>query len=263
MIDRKALMISGGMILALFASGLAGWAFGPTVPMDPLKTFFFAPAAGAMMWGFFLALRRMDTRRGEAERPLRAESRMLYVTPLLMGFLQAYILSRAFGADWGMPQLIFAAIGLFWMIQGNVMGKLRPGHPLGMKNPWTAKDPRVWDQTHRFGGWLMTLAGAGTIALGFTLTPGLPMVMTILSMVIGAILLTLLRSWMLWRKLHPGEPSLPLNGGTLSMAVGLSTLIAIAADFALEQGRSGGLIAVLSLLLILVLRFVIYRRQRR
>lgn len=260
MIDRKALMISGGLILALFLSGLAGWVL---LPDEPLKTFFFAPIASLGVLVFSLALRRMDTRRGDAPRPLRAESRMLYVTPLIMGFMQAYILSRAFGEDWGMPQLIFAAVGLFWMIQANIMGKLRPGHPLGMKNPWTTTDPRIWDQTHRFGGRMMSLAGAGTIALAFTLTPDLTMVMAILSLVTAAILITLIRSWMLWRKLHPGEQSLPLNGGTLSMVVGLAVLIAITADFALEQGRSGGLIAGLSLALILVLRFVIYRRQRR
>jgi len=262
MIDRKTLWISGCIILALFASGLAGWVFAPTPGDAPLKQFFFVPVTGAFMWGYFLALRRMDT-RGGVEQPLRAESRMIYAAPLIMGVVQALILSRVFGLDWGAPRLIMMVLGLFWVIQGNVMGKLRPGHPLGMKNPWTANDSRVWDQTHRFGGWTMVLAGLVTMALGLILTPGLPMAMAAVALVGPTILIILARSWMYWRKLHPGESSLPMNRGTLSMAVGLATLLAITGDFALEQGRSGGVIAIASLLLVLALRFFFYRRQRR
>lgn len=278
MIDRKTMLISGCVILALFASGLAGLAFFPSgqpVPvhynaegaadgwMPPLRAFFLSPAITALIWGFFLALRRMDTRRGDAARPMRAEGKMLYLGPLLMGVMQVYILSHAFGLKWGTPSIIIVAIGLFWMIQGNGMGKLRYDHPLGMRNPWTSSDPRVWDQAHRFGGWAMALAGAGAIVAGLAMPMGWPMMYVVLSLPIAAILTILVRSRLLWQRLHPGEPALPMNGGTLSMVVGLAVLTAIVADFALEQGRSGLTIALLSFLVILGLRYVCYRRQRR
>jgi hypothetical protein len=69
------------------------------------------------------------------------------------------------------------------------------------------------------------------------------------------------RSWMFWRKLHPGEPSLPLNRGIVSMLVSLTVLLAVSADLALEQGRSSPVIAGMSLLTLLAVRFVFYRRQ--
>lgn len=256
MIDRKTLVISGSLIAALFASALVGWALRPD---QPVKIFFLAPLIGLAMWGFQIALRSMDHRR---EPPLKAESRLFYLPALLTGTLQFFALSRAFGKIWGTPGLVIVAVGLFWMIMGNTLGKLRPGHPLGMRNPWTSSDPLIWDKAHRVGGRLIVLAGAGAIAAGLLLPIGWPTFMVVLALPVTAVLAILCYSWMAWRRLHPGEPSLPMNGGALSMAISLVVLITISADFALEQGRSGVEITALALPAILVARFVCYRRQR-
>lgn len=255
MIDRKTLVISGSLIAALFASGLVGWALRPD---QPLKLFFLAPLMGLAMWGFQIALRSMDTRR---ERPLKADSRMLYMPVLMVAILQFFALSRAFGILWGGPGLAVAAVGLCWAIMGNGMGKLRHGHPLGMKNPWTSSDPLIWDKAHRVGGRLVVLAGVSTIAIGLLIP--FPWLMILLAPPVAAILAIHGYSWLLWRRAHPGEPSLPLNGGALTMALGLIAIAALGADFALDQGRSGGAIAGASLLAILALRYALYRRQRR
>ncbi len=150
--NRKAMLISLGLILVTSAAGLATWVMLPD--RGPVKVFLFAPAAGLFLWGFFAFIRH-----AHPGRPVRSEGAMFYAPVLLVALIQFYVISQAVHLDWSGPRLFGVAIGLVWAMMGNAMGKLNPGHPFGLRTPWTLADPHIWDQTNRFGGWAMVLAG--------------------------------------------------------------------------------------------------------
>lgn len=60
-------------------------------------------------------------------------------------------------------QGIMGVIFLFFILLGNVMGKLERNFWMGIRTPWTLANHQVWQKTHRLGAWLFV--GAGTIGL--------------------------------------------------------------------------------------------------
>jgi uncharacterized membrane protein len=55
---------------------------------------------------------------------------------------------------------------------GNYMGKIRYNYAFGLRTPWTLKDQRVWDKTHRFLGRAMVGAAVLLTAATFLMPAG-------------------------------------------------------------------------------------------
>jgi uncharacterized membrane protein len=72
---------------------------------------------------------------------------------------QAAVVLRAMDPDFDLIRWLFLAIGVLFVVVGNVLGKLRHNAVLGVRTRWTLADKRVWDKTHRFTGRLMVLGG--------------------------------------------------------------------------------------------------------
>ncbi len=88
-------------------------------------------------------------------------------------------------------------VGGFFMLIGNVMGKIRPNWFIGIRTPWTLSSKRSWSKTHRAAGWVFTVEGACLILAGMLRSPGA----LVATFVIGAlgILGTIVYSYTLWR----------------------------------------------------------------
>ena len=254
--NRKTMMISLCLILLITLAGIAAWAI--SSDSGPVEVFLSAPAAGLFLWSFFAFIRH-----AHPGRPVRGEAAMFHAPVLLAALIQVYMIAQAFHLDWSGPRLGGVAIGLVWAMIGNAMGKLNPGHPFGLRTPWTLADPHIWDQTNRFGGRAMVLAGLAAIFLTFTLPPGWPLLMALASLPMAVLAAITLKSWRLWRQRHPGESALSRPGALWPLAIGGATAIAIFLDLAIEQGRSAGVIAAGFLLSVVVARYRQARSQRR
>ena len=274
MIERKAILISGLLILGLTLAGLAAWAVlpadqpvsthfdangGTDAWMPPAQALLSGPALGAVMWGFFLALRWI----GGPQLSAKARAVIFYTPVVIVAAMQGYFISAAFGLSWLSPRIIFVSVGLTWMMIGNVMGKLSPNNVFGVRTPWTLADPHIWDQANRFGGWGMVLAGAGTIILVVTMDPSWPMIWAILALPFTAMASTWIGSWLLWRRRHPGERASVSRESVLRWAITTLFVAAMGADMALERGASSMPLWVGFLLAMLACRYVGRRRQRR
>jgi uncharacterized membrane protein len=91
-------------------------------------------------------------------------------------------------------------IGGLLVVIGNVMGKLRWNYVVGIRTPWTLADERVWDKTHRFGGWLFVIGGFLLLASTFV-PPDTTSKPFLIVGVIGTITLTtVVKSYLLWRE---------------------------------------------------------------
>lgn len=50
-------------------------------------------------------------------------------------------------------------IGVFYLILGNFIPKVKPNYTIGFRISWALCDPENWYRTHRFGGKCMVIGG--------------------------------------------------------------------------------------------------------
>lgn len=63
--------------------------------------------------------------------------------------------------------LIFIAVGLFLVVIGIFLPRIRSNFFMGIRTPWTLSSERSWERTHRLGAWLFAALGL-LIALAAT-----------------------------------------------------------------------------------------------
>ena len=116
---------------------------------------------------------------------------------------QVSLVERMMNAGFDVLRTVFLSVAVLLLILGNYLGKVRHNHVFGVRTPWTLKDPRVWDKTHRFTGRIM-VASAVVLAAGCLLVPGGPALVALLVLCAGGpVLLGALYSRRAWRQDHP------------------------------------------------------------
>lgn len=91
----------------------------------------------------------------------------------LLAYLQGVHLWGAIRPDFAVDRAMFAGIGLFFVLAGNVMGKVRRNFWLGIRTPWTLANERVWYATHRLAAKTMVAGGLFACVLALTALPAL------------------------------------------------------------------------------------------
>jgi immunity protein, SdpI family len=76
----------------------------------------------------------------------------------------------AWGSKVDVTATIAIATGLFFVVLGNFMGKIRPNWFVGVRTPWTLSSKLSWTKTHRLAGWLFIGMGILIAALGVVRT---------------------------------------------------------------------------------------------
>jgi len=76
------------------------------------------------------------------------------------------MLAYALGVQVDMARGVVVCVGALIAVIGNLLGKVRYNYVFGIRTPWTLSNERVWDRTHRFAGWAMTLGGLFALAVG-------------------------------------------------------------------------------------------------
>jgi uncharacterized membrane protein len=90
----------------------------------------------------------------------------------LFAYLQCVHLWAAWKPDFPMDRAVLGGIGLFFVLIGNVMGKVRRNFWLGVRTPWTLANERVWYATHRLAGKTMVAGGLVTLVAALAGMPG-------------------------------------------------------------------------------------------
>ncbi len=213
MINPKAALVSAGFILLMIVAGVAAlgqvpadariathfaWDGTPDGWMSPASAFFVAPCIAAALWLLALVIPRLGQGGGQlANYP--GPYAILWLMPVLIGLpADLVVTGPALGLSWATLRLIPAATGILFILLGNVMGKLPPNPYIGIRTPWTRADERVWDQTHRFGGWVFVIGGFIILASAL-LTPQERGTHVVLVVTVAAALLCTVKSWLLAR----------------------------------------------------------------
>ena len=87
-------------------------------------------------------------------------------------------------------------ISIMFIVMGNYMPTIRQNKNLGIKLPWTLKNERCWDLTHRYTGKIWVAGGIATLILITVMMfigidePVIPIFITLIPLTIGIILPT-------------------------------------------------------------------------
>jgi uncharacterized membrane protein len=209
----RAGALGGGLIAAMLAAGL--WVLAGLPAGARVATHFdiegranlygpawfglpALPVIASAVWGLRVLLPRIDPRGEKLARSGRAFDTICLATTAVLAAGQVLIVGAARGAAVGVAHLLLPMLGLFFIVVGNVLGKLRWNYTVGIRTPWTLADELVWDRTHRFGGWVFVAGGVVLVIAGFA-APHAALQPVLLSVIGVVTLLPVARSYLLWR----------------------------------------------------------------
>ncbi len=142
------------------------------------------------------ALRFLHTGNPTAQAIRRIAPALTLTVTLMLAVLQWAALRAAFGftLPLGLPAFL---LGGLLIGTGNGMAKLRPNRWVGIRTPWTLANTRVWDQTHRFGGWVFVLTGLALLATSVSALSNDQQQVLLITLLSLAVLAPVLRSYQL------------------------------------------------------------------
>ena len=91
---------------------------------------------------------------------------IMLMTAALLAYIYAIILWTALGRAVNIGHALSGGICLFFLLLGNLMGKVRRNFFIGIRTPWTLANERVWYATHRFAA--KTMVAGGLVGLLIT-----------------------------------------------------------------------------------------------
>lgn len=113
------------------------------------------------------------------EQTNKAFGMVLWIVPILSVLISAVMYTVAMGVEFNIGKVLFAVIGLGFILMGNYMPKCKQNNTIGIKLPWTLGDEENWRKTHRVAGAVWVVGGIA-ILLGSFLVADLTNIIYIL-----------------------------------------------------------------------------------
>lgn len=88
----------------------------------------------------------------------------LWVCPFISLLVHALVYTTILGYDLTVEIIMPLAMGLMFMVIGNLLPKCKRNRSIGIKVPWALADDENWNKTHRFAGKVWVLGGAVMMA---------------------------------------------------------------------------------------------------
>lgn len=111
------------------------------------------------LWLLLLVLRWIDPRKSHYARFEGTYWTVLNVITLLLAATQAMALGIGLGWPIDTSRVLYAIMGLFFLILGNYLPRLKSNWWIGIRTPWTLESEQAWRDTHRLGGRTFVLGG--------------------------------------------------------------------------------------------------------
>jgi uncharacterized membrane protein len=113
-----------------------------------------------------LVVPRLDPGRAHGARFGRAWTAIRVGSLVLLAAVHAAILLTAHGVAVDVPLVVGTGTGLFLVVVGNALGKLRPNWFAGVRTPWTLSSKTAWVRTQRLAGFVLIAGGLALAAAG-------------------------------------------------------------------------------------------------
>ena len=171
---------------------------------DPVHGLTAIPLVALAIIAVFAFLPRIDPRRENLRLSAAAYETVWIGVVMLLAATHAMIVATALGAHVDVSRIVTFLMGALWVVMGNQFGKVRSNFFFGIRTPWTLADDRVWDRTHRFGGWAFVVTGLLVMAIAATgLADKAGLGLTV-ALTLGCAGLVVLRSYQIWREVRRG-----------------------------------------------------------
>jgi uncharacterized membrane protein len=149
------------------------------------------------IWGIMRFLPTIDPRRENYAKFRGTYTLVVNAVLTLVLMLHGAAIAAALGAPFAF-RLLPLGIGALFIVLGNALPRARPNWWFGIRTPWTLSNDRVWERTHRVGGYLFVLLGIVTALATLTRRDVTFFVVGILGAVTA--LSTVIYSYVAWRQ---------------------------------------------------------------
>ncbi|MCR4280405.1 MAG: SdpI family protein [Candidatus Komeilibacteria bacterium] len=120
---------------------------------------FFFPGLITLIYIMFLYLPKLDPKKDNYAGFATTYNIIKNLLIAFMVLLYFFTGLNGVGYDIAINIVVPPAIGLFFIIIGNFMGKIKSNWFMGIRTPWALSNETVWNKTQRFGGKMFVLAG--------------------------------------------------------------------------------------------------------
>lgn len=160
------------------------------------------PTLALFVWVLLRWLPSIDPRSENYARFWPTYHAVVAAIVALLVVVHVAMLGVALGWPVRMEVLTPVGVGLLFIVIGNLLPRARPNWFFGIRTPWTLSSDRVWERTHRVGGYAMMLAGLALIVSAFVGS------VIGLAAIIGGVALLMLGvvaySYVVWRREQRG-----------------------------------------------------------
>jgi len=156
------------------------------------------PAMILVLWGIMRGLPKIDPRRANYARMQDTYDLVVNLTLTMITALHLLVLAGTMGSHVPFVRLIPAVIGVSFIAIGNLLPRAKPNWWFGIRTPWTLSNDRVWERTHRVGGYVMSGIGVLAIVSAFFGSPVALVTFVIVAAIMTAGLIAY--SYFAWRQ---------------------------------------------------------------
>jgi uncharacterized membrane protein len=120
---------------------------------------FFGPILMLVMMGLLVFLPKIDPKKENYKK--FSGSYQIFINLLILFFFVLHIVTIGFnlGYDINISVAIILMIGVFYIIIGNYMPRIKHNYFVGIRTPWTLANEKVWTKTHQLGGKVFVVLG--------------------------------------------------------------------------------------------------------
>ena len=136
---------------------------------------FFVPILLLVVWAAMRGLPKIDPRRANYAKFQPTYDFVIAAVLTMVALVHLAVLAYALGLPILIHRIAPVLLGLMLIAIGNQLPRARSNWWFGIRTPWTLSNDRVWERTHRVGGYLLVIAGvAGLLSvalptvIGFT-----------------------------------------------------------------------------------------------
>jgi uncharacterized membrane protein len=159
---------------------------------------FLLPLVALGIWALLRVIPRIDPRRENYEKFQGTYDLLIAGAVGFMCFMHLGILGFTLGLPIAVDRVIFGCAALLLILLGNLLPRARPNWFVGIRTPWTLSNDRVWERTHRVGGYAVAVAGVVMLATLFVA----PTYMMHITIAVGMIMTVFVLgySYVAWRQ---------------------------------------------------------------
>ena len=138
---------------------------------------FLMPGILIGMLGLFLALPHLSPKHFEIDTFRKTYAFIVLLVTVLFACIHLLTLIPPLGFSIRIEKAMMGGMMLFFILLGNVLGKVQRNFFVGVRTPWTLASDRVWTETHRLSAYLFVATGVlGLLAILVGLPFYLPLI---------------------------------------------------------------------------------------